>query len=194
MAIAASAARVHLPMLELFLPYMDTQLTASSLFTDIKSRIEARKARVGIIGLGYVGLPLALLYSEKKFPVTGFDIDQRKIDTLASGGTYIFRITPEEIAAAKSSGFKATADYSQITAMDAIIICVPTPLNEYHEPDLSYITDTVKALAPRLRAGQLIVLESTTYPGTTEEVVVPLLEKGNGTGLRVVGTDHGEGD
>src|SRR3982075_2819371 len=163
---------------------MDTQLTASSLFTDIKSRIEAHKARVGIIGLGYVGLPLALLYSEQKFPVTGFDIDQRKIDTLASGGTYIFRITPEEIAAAKSSGFTATADYSQITAMDAIIICVPTPLNEYHEPDLSYITNTAHAVAPYLRAGQIVILESTTYPGTTEEVLIPILEKENKAGLK----------
>src|SRR6267143_1079319 len=163
---------------------MDTQLTASSLFTDLKSRIHARKARVGIIGLGYVGLPLALLYSEKKFPVTGFDIDQRKIDTLASGGTYIFRITPEEIAAAKSSGFKATANYSQISAMDAIIICVPTPLNEYHEPDLSFITNTTHAIAPHLRPGQLVVLESTTYPGTTEEVMVPILEKENKGGLK----------
>src|ERR1700679_2725711 len=130
---------------------MTTQLVASSPYTELKSRIEAREAKVGIIGLGYVGLPLALLYSEQKFPVTGFDIDQRKIDTLDSGGTYIFRITPEEIAAAKSSGFKATADYSQITAMDAIIICVPTPLNEYHEPDLSYITGTTHSIAPHLR-------------------------------------------
>jgi UDP-N-acetyl-D-glucosamine dehydrogenase len=161
-----------------------TQLTASSLFTDFKSRIAARQARVGIIGLGYVGLPLALLYSEQKFPVTGFDIDQRKIDTIASGGTYIFRITPEEIAAAKSNGFKATADYAQITAMDAIIICVPTPLNEYHEPDLSYITNTAHAVAPHLRAGQIIILESTTYPGTTEEVLVPILEKENKAGLK----------
>ncbi len=163
---------------------MDTQLTASSLFTDLKSRIGRRQARVGIIGLGYVGLPLALLYSEQKFPVTGFDIDQRKIDTLASGGTYIFRITPAEIAAAKSNGFKATADYSQITAMDAIIICVPTPLNEYHEPDLSYITNTAHAVAPHLRAGQIVILESTTYPGTTEEVLVPILEQENKAGLK----------
>jgi len=163
---------------------MNTQLTASSLFTDLKSRIDARQARVGIIGLGYVGLPLALLYSEQKFPVTGFDIDQRKIDTLASGGTYIFRITPEEIAAAKSNGFKATADYSQITAMDAIIICVPTPLNEYHEPDLSCITNTAHAVAPYLRAGQIVILESTTYPGTTEEVLIPILEKENKAELK----------
>src|SRR5580658_8808988 len=164
---------------------MTTQLTASSLFADLKGRIDARQAKVGIIGLGYVGLPLALLYSEQKFPVTGFDIDQRKIDTLANGGTYIFRITPEEIAAAKSHGFKATADYAQIAAMDVIIICVPTPLNEYHEPDLSYITGTVSSIAPHVHDGQLIILESTTYPGTTEEVVVPLLEKGNPAALHI---------
>src|SRR5450755_2882195 len=163
---------------------MMTQLTAASLFTDLKSRIDARQARVGIIGLGYVGLPLALLYSEQKFPVTGFDIDQRKIDTIASGGTYIVRITPEEIGAARANGFKATADYSQISAMDAIIICVPTPLNEYHEPDLSYITNTAHAVAPYLRAGQIVILESTTYPGTTEEVLIPILEKENKSGLK----------
>ncbi|MGA9530061.1 MAG: nucleotide sugar dehydrogenase [Terriglobales bacterium] len=164
---------------------MITQATVSSLFSDLKSRIAARQARVGIIGLGYVGLPLALLYSEEKFPVTGFDIDQRKVDTLDNGGTYIFRITPEEIAAAKANGFKATANYSQISQMDAIIICVPTPLNEYHEPDLSYITNTAHAVAPHLRAGQIVVLESTTYPGTTEEVLVPILEKENKAGLKV---------
>ncbi len=163
---------------------MTIQATASSLFTDLKSRIAARQAKVGIIGLGYVGLPLALLYSEQKFPVTGFDIDQRKVDTLDNGGTYIVRITPEEIAAAKANGFKATADYARITAMDAIIICVPTPLNEYHEPDLSYITNTAHAVAPHLRAGQIVILESTTYPGTTEEVLVPILEKENKAGLK----------
>jgi len=164
---------------------MTPQLVASSPFVELKTRIDAREAKVGIIGLGYVGLPLALLYSEQKFAVTGFDIDQRKIDTLDNGGTYIFRITPEEIAAAKSNGFKATADYSKITAMDAIIICVPTPLNEYHEPDLSYITNTAMAVAPYLRAGQIVVLESTTYPGTTEEVMIPILENGNKHGLKV---------
>jgi UDP-N-acetyl-D-glucosamine dehydrogenase len=169
---------------KLSLRLMTTQLTGSSLFTDLKRRIEARQAKVGIIGLGYVGLPLALLYSEQKFPVTGFDIDQKKVDTLAQGGSYIFRISPEEIQAAKSSGFQATADYSQITAMDAIIICVPTPLDEYHEPDLSYITNTAHAVAPHLRAGQIVILESTTYPGTTEEVLVPILEQENKAGLK----------
>jgi UDP-N-acetyl-D-glucosamine dehydrogenase len=164
---------------------MTTQLTTSSPYSELKNRIETRQARVGIIGLGYVGLPLALLYSDQKFPVTGFDIDQKKVDTLAQGGTYIFRITPEEIAAAKANGFKATANYSQISQMDAIIICVPTPLNEYHEPDLSYITNTAHAVAPHLRAGQIVVLESTTYPGTTEEVLIPILEKENRAGLKV---------
>jgi UDP-N-acetyl-D-glucosamine dehydrogenase len=150
----------------------------------LKNKIQQRQARVGIIGLGYVGLPLALLFSEQKFPVTGFDIDQRKVDTLAKGESYIYRISAEEIRSAQAQGFSATSDYSRLDAMDAIIICVPTPLNQYHEPDLSYITDTTHALAPHLQAGQLIILESTTYPGTTEEVMLPILEKGNKNGLK----------
>ncbi len=150
----------------------------------LKSRIQQRQARIGIIGLGYVGLPLALLYSEERFNVTGFDIDPRKVDTLRQGGSYIFRIQAEEIRVAQKSGFSATSDYAQLKEMDAIIICVPTPLNEYHEPDLSYITNTAHAIAPNLRAGQIVVLESTTYPGTTEEVMVPILEQENGQGLK----------
>jgi UDP-N-acetyl-D-glucosamine dehydrogenase len=150
----------------------------------LKNKIQQRQARVGIIGLGYVGLPLALLFSEQKFPVTGFDIDQRKVDTLAKGESYIYRISAEEIRSAQAQGFSATSDYSRLDAMDAIIICVPTPLNQYHEPDLSYITDTTHALAPHLQAGQLIILESTTYPGTTEEVMLPILEKENKNGLK----------
>ena len=163
---------------------MTTSPVAPSRLSELKSKIERREARIGIIGLGYVGLPLALLYSEQKFRVTGFDIDQRKVDTLAKGGSYIFRITAAEIQEAQANGFSATADYLKINEMDAIIICVPTPLNEYHEPDLSYITSTAEAIAPHLRAGQLVVLESTTYPGTTEEVMVPILEKGNKAGLK----------
>jgi UDP-N-acetyl-D-glucosamine dehydrogenase len=163
---------------------MTNSSAADTSFDLLQSKIQQRQARVAIIGLGYVGLPLALLYSEQKFPVTGFDIDQRKVDTLAKGGSYIYRITPQEIQAAQAEGFSATSDYAQITAMDAIIICVPTPLNEYHEPDLSYITNTTHAIAPHLRAGQLVVLESTTYPGTTEEVMVPILEKENKSGLK----------
>jgi UDP-N-acetyl-D-glucosamine dehydrogenase len=160
-------------------------MTVADLSLDqIKSKIQKRQARVGIIGLGYVGLPLALLYSEQKIQVTGFDIDQRKVDHIAKGTSYIYRIGADEIQAAKANGFTATADYKQLTAMDAIIICVPTPLNEYHEPDLSFITDTTHAIAPYIRAGQIVILESTTYPGTTEEVMVPILEKENKAGLK----------
>ena len=126
-----------------------------------------------------MGLPLALLFSEQKFAVTGFDIDQRKVDTLAQGGSYIYRISAEEIRTAQAQGFSATSDYARLVEMDAVIICVPTPLNQYHEPDLSFITDTTHAIAPHLQAGQLVVLESTTYPGTTEEVMLPILEKEN---------------
>jgi len=149
----------------------------------LKNKIERREARVGIIGLGYVGLPLALLFSEQEFRVTGFDIDQNKVKTLAGGGSYIYRIPADEIQSAKKQGFSATSDYARIDEMDAVIICVPTPLNEYHEPDLSFITDTTHAIAPHLQSGQLIVLESTTYPGTTEEVMLPILEKENKNGL-----------
>src|ERR1700737_4231165 len=157
---------------------------ASSPVSEFKRKIEQRQARVAVIGLGYVGLPLALLYTDQKCRVTGFDIDQRKVTTLTRGGSYIVRILPSEIQQARSLGFEATSDYARLTEMDAIIICVPTPLNEYHEPDLSYITDTARSIAPNLRAGQLVVLESTTYPGTTEEVMVPILEKGNRHGLK----------
>src|SRR5271170_890513 len=151
---------------------------------EIQQKLVDRTARIGIIGLGYVGLPLALLFAEEGFPVTGFDIDRSKVDALNEGGSYIVRITPDAIQAAQRHGFSATADYSLIAAMDAILICVPTPLNDYHEPDLSYVTETAKSIAPYLREGQLIVLESTTYPGTTEEVLVPLLESGNSGALR----------
>src|SRR6266446_3315267 len=150
----------------------------------LKTKIQQRQARVGIIGLGYVGLPLALLFSEQKFTVTGFDIDARKVETLAQGGSYIYRISAEEIRSAQGQGFSATSDYARLVEMDAVIICVPTPLNQYHEPDLSFITDTTHAIAPHLQPGQLVVLESTTYPGTTEEVMVPILEKENKNGLK----------
>src|SRR5450755_4159725 len=164
--------------------FMTPSSAADTTLDQLKNKIQLRQARVGVIGLGYVGLPLALLYSEQKFQVTGFDIDARKVDTLAQGGSYIYRITAEEIQSAKAQGFSATSDYSQISGMDAIIICVPTPLNEYHEPDLSYITGTTHSIAPHLRGGQLVILESTTYPGTTEEVMVPILERENRAGLK----------
>ncbi|HEX6802308.1 MAG TPA: nucleotide sugar dehydrogenase [Terriglobales bacterium] len=171
---------------------MSSQTVPATHFSELKSKIEQRQARVAIIGLGYVGLPLALLYSDRGFPVTGFDIDQRKVSTLNTGGSYIFRITPGEIQQARKQGFSATADYAQLEKMDAIIICVPTPLNEYHEPDLSYITGTAESIAPHLRAGHLVILESTTYPGTTEEVLIPILEKGNRAGLKASRAQDGD--
>jgi len=158
---------------------------APTRFEALKLKMETREARIGIVGMGYVGLPLTLLFSNEGFRVTGFDIEPAKVSTLNSGGSYIVRIPPESIQKAQKSGFHATADYSEVAQMDAIIICVPTPLNEYHEPDLSYVTGTVESIAPYVREGQLIVLESTTYPGTTEELVVPLLESGNRHGFKV---------
>ena len=149
----------------------------------LKTKVDARTAKIGIIGMGYVGLPLALLFSEQKLRVTGFDIDPVKVETLTRGGSYIVRIPETEIQAAIANGFQATSDFAGIADMDVVIICVPTPLNDHHEPDLSYIVATGKNIAPHLRAGQLIILESTTYPGTTEELLVPILEK-NPLGLK----------
>jgi len=167
--------------------------TSQTGFDQLKNKIQQRQARIGIIGLGYVGLPLALLFSEQKFSVTGFDIDRRKVDTIAQGGSYIYRISTDEIQTAKAQGFTATSEYARLVEMDAVIICVPTPLNQYHEPDLSFITDTTHAIAPHLQAGQLVVLESTTYPGTTEEIMLPILEKENKQGLKAArGTSTAE--
>ncbi len=159
----------------------------------LKKKMEDRDARIGIIGMGYVGLPLALLFSNERYQVTGFDIEAGKVKTLNQGGSYIVRIPPAEIQAAQKAGFRATSDYAEIAGMDAVIICVPTPLNEYHEPDLSFVTNTIESIAPFVHDGQLIILESTTYPGTTEEEVVPRLEKLNRHGLRVARNDEEAG-
>ena len=157
----------------------------SPLAADRLTRLQDRNAAVGIIGLGYVGLPLSILLAHAGFKVTGFDIDQKKIDSLTAGKSYIFRIPSDDIQSIRDKGFTATADFSKLTEQDAIILCVPTPLTEHHEPDLSYVEDTAKMIAPWLQAGQLVVLESTTYPGTTEEVLIPLLEAGNKQELKV---------
>src|SRR5712675_3169747 len=162
---------------------MSTLQYISAPSDSLTTKLENRSAKVGVIGLGYVGLPLVLLFSEQDFRITGFDIDSKKVDVITRGGSYIVRIPETEIQAAKAKGFTATADYSQISNMDAIIICVPMPLDDHHEPDLSFIEATAEAIVPYLRAGQLVVLESTTYPGTTEEVLVPILEK-NAHGMR----------
>ncbi len=146
------------------------------------AKVEARTARIGIIGQGYVGLPLALVFNEGGFPVQGFDLDPRKIEALSRGESYIKHIGPERVAAAVKGGrFSATSDFDGLADCDAIIICVPTPLGPHREPDNSYIHRSAEAIAKRLRRGQLVVLESTTYPGTTDVEVRGILEK---SGLR----------
>lgn len=166
---------------------------SSAHFESLDKKLEDRTARIGVIGLGYVGLPLVLLFSEQRFRVTGFDIDEQKVATLAQGGSYIVRIPGTEIQAAQAAGFEPTTDYSRITGMDAVLIAVPTPLDHHHEPDLSFIVATAQAITPHLRAGQLIILESTTYPGTTEELLVPILEK-NPRGLKAARGDSNGGN
>ena len=156
------------------------------------NRLENRTAKIGVIGLGYVGLPLSLLLAEAGFKVTGFDIDVNKVTDLEAGRSYIFRIAQEEIQGAREHGFKATTDFSQLSDQDAIIMCVPTPLTEHREPDLSYVENTAKSAAPWIQEGQLVVLESTTYPGTTEELMIPILEDGNLHGLKVQGKGSAE--
>ena len=146
------------------------------------SKLEEKTAQVAIIGLGYVGLPLALLFARKEIRTTGFDIDPAKVEKLRRGETYIGHIAGALIAEeVEKARFQPTSDYTRLRDMDAIIICVPTPLNEHRDPDLSYIRNTAEAISAHLRPGQLIVLESTTYPGTTDEVVLPILER---SGLR----------
>ncbi len=141
-----------------------------------------KTAKIGIVGLGYVGLPLMLRYVDIGYQVLGFDIDKTKVDKLNKGETYIEHIPAEKIAAASNSLFEATTDFSRIGEVEAVILCVPTPLNKYREPDMSFVIDTTDAVKPYLRAGQVLSLESTTYPGTTEEELLPRVEEG---GLKV---------
>ena len=135
-----------------------------------------QEAVIGIVGLGYVGLPLMLRYNSIGFRVLGIDIDQGKVDKLNAGQSYIEHISSEKVASARQSGFEATTDFSRAGECDALILCVPTPLNKYREPDISYVVDTTEALKPYFREGQVISLESTTYPGTTEEELLPRIE------------------
>src|SRR6266849_4752883 len=142
-------------------------------------KIQARQAVVGICGLGYVGLPLALTFGEKGFPVIGFDIDARKIAALEKGESYIRHIDARRIQkqnAREDKQFSATMDFRKAREADVLILCVPTPLNANREPDMTYIENTARAIGPHVRSGQLVVLESSTYPGTTEEVVKPIVE------------------
>jgi UDP-N-acetyl-D-glucosamine dehydrogenase len=142
----------------------------------LTERLSKREAVIGIIGLGYVGLPLTLRYAEAGFRVLGIDIDGAKIERLNRGESYINHIKSADIARARERGFEATSDFTRAGEPDALIICVPTPLNAYREPDLSFVLDTADALLPFMRPGQVLSLESTTYPGTTDEELKPRLE------------------
>jgi UDP-N-acetyl-D-glucosamine dehydrogenase len=150
--------------------------TFSGHLSTLLAKFSDRSAVIGIIGLGYVGLPLTLRYSAVGFKVLGIDIDAAKVAKLNAGASYIEHIGAAQIGAARERGFEATADFSRVAEADALIICVPTPLNAYREPDLSFVLGTTDALLPFMREGQLVSLESTTYPGTTEEELRPRLE------------------
>jgi UDP-N-acetyl-D-glucosamine dehydrogenase len=153
---------------------------SSSPFQDLSSKINARTAHAGVIGLGYVGLPLAITLARSGFSVTGFDIDPKKIIALDAGHSYIEAVTDAALEAEKGR-FSSTSDFAQLARCDVIIICVPTPLTKHRDPDLSFVEATCRSIAVTLRPGQLVVLESTTYPGTTDDVVKTILEK---TGLK----------
>jgi len=162
---------------------MNRELTTSATLAEqLHSRLELHTARICVVGLGYVGLPLAETFAWGGYPVVGFDIDQEKVKKLKTGHSYIGHISSERIAELVRTGrFEVTSDPRCFADVDVIIICVPTPLTEAREPDLSYIAGTGQAISKRLRLGQLVVLESTTYPGTTEELLRPILEE---SGLR----------
>ncbi|AYC31455.1 nucleotide sugar dehydrogenase [Pseudomonas cavernae] len=142
------------------------------------AKFKSKEAIIGIVGLGYVGLPLMLRYNAIGFRVLGIDIDESKVTRLNAGQSYIEHIPADKIAAARDSGFIATTDFSRVSECDALILCVPTPLNKYREPDMSFVINTTDALKPYLRAGQIVSLESTTYPGTTEEELLPRVQEG----------------
>lgn len=160
--------------------------TTNESLASILERVGVRRFKIGIIGLGYVGIPLALTACKAKFPVLGFDVDANRVAQINRGESFIKHIPAAAIASATGDGsFEATTDFDRLGEVDAIIIAVPTPLTKHREPDLSYVENTAKAIAPRLRRGHLVVLESTTWPGTTDEVMRPIFEK---TGLKS-GTD-----
>ncbi|MCH4880459.1 nucleotide sugar dehydrogenase [Pseudomonas sp. TMW22090] len=141
------------------------------------AKFKSKEAIIGIVGLGYVGLPLMLRYSAVGFRVLGIDIDESKVVKLNAGQSYIEHIPADKITAARETGFSATSDFTRAAECDALILCVPTPLNKYREPDMSFVINTTNAIKPYLRVGQIISLESTTYPGTTEEELLPRLQE-----------------
>jgi UDP-N-acetyl-D-glucosamine dehydrogenase len=147
-------------------------------YEDLLAKIEKREARAGVVGLGYVGLPLAMAYADAGYGVLGYDVDAAKVEALKAGRSYIGDVADEQVAAAAAAGaFEVTADPSRLAEAEVVAICVPTPLTAEKEPDLSFLEDTAETLARRLRPGQLVIVESTVYPGATREVVLPRLEK-----------------
>ena len=144
--------------------------------TELIKKLNDKTAIIGILGLGYVGLPLMIRYAEVGYKVIGIDVDQNKVNLLNQGKSYIEHISVESIQTSLAQGFEATIDFSRAVEVDVLILCVPTPLNKYREPDLSFITNTADALIPYFRKGHVLSLESTTYPGTTEEELLPRLE------------------
>ena len=158
---------------------MPNDLSSKVDVEEIVRRFDERSATIGIVGLGYVGLPLVLAAGNVGFSVVGVDIDPDKIDALLNGRSYIRHLPAEDFSPLIADGkFRPTVDFAQLTECDAVIVCVPTPLTRQREPDLSYVKGTAKSIQPHLRRGQLIAFESTTYPGTTDEEVKPILEMG----------------
>ncbi len=151
---------------------------AADAVAQMIDRIDTRQAQVGIIGLGYVGLPLGLAFSEKGFRVLGFDVDESKVETLNAGRCYIEHLEASRVEQARAAGFAATSDFDRLADPDVLLICVPTPLDRHLEPNLRYVEATAEQIARRLRRHQLVILESTTYPGTTDELVQPILSRG----------------
>jgi UDP-N-acetyl-D-glucosamine dehydrogenase len=147
--------------------------TMTTVHTQLIEKLNSRQATVGILGMGYVGQPLALRYAQLGYKVIGFDIDAAKVNELNEGRSHIEHISDSDIGSANAAGMECTTDFGRATEADALILCVPTPLNKYREPDLSYVISTTDAVVPYLRAGQILSLESTTYPGTTEEELLP---------------------
>jgi UDP-N-acetyl-D-glucosamine dehydrogenase len=157
----------------------DVLATETGSYQQLETRIKTKQARFGVIGLGYVGLPLALTLNEAGFDVVGIDIDTNRVDAILAGRSYITDISDKELQkAAAQKRFRATTNLSEIRNLDAVSICVPTPLRKTKDPDMSYVISAADAIAKALRPGQLVILESTTYPGTTEELVLPALEAG----------------
>ena len=149
---------------------------------ELIEKLNNKTALIGIVGLGYVGIPLSISYATNGYKVIGFDIDQTKVDSLSQGKTYIKHIPDLEIQGLADNGFESTVDFSRAAEVDALILCVPTPLDQHREPDLSFVLDTMDSLLPYLRKGQVVSLESTTYPGTTDEELKPRIES---IGLKV---------